>query len=141
MEKGCVVAVIFIVFCTISDVRTGKIPVLVILVFGLASVWLLITGNTGSWREILYALVPGMALLALSLCTGESIGYGDGLTVLVLGLLVGIMRCTAAVFTGFLLSAVWGLVLLVLNKANGKSRMPWIPFLAAGLGVTLFGTI
>lgn len=139
MEKEQITALLFVFICSVSDIRKKKIPLMVIIVFGTVSVLFLAAGEERPWKEALYALAPGMGLLALAFCTGEGIGYGDGFAVLVLGLLVGALWCLTAVFLGFFLCAVWSLFLLALKKVNGKSRLPFVPFLAVGLGVVLFG--
>lgn len=139
MEKEYVLALVFVISCALFDLKVKKIPSILLLGFGAVSVVFWLTAGTAGWKEAIYALVPGAAMLALGLCTKESIGYGDGFAVLVLGFLTGMVRCLAAVFIGFLLAAVCGLLLLALKKVNGKSRLPYMPFLAAGLGVVLYG--
>ena len=86
---------------------------------------------------MIYSLIPGAFLLAISLCTRESIGYGDGWTVLALGILLGLWKCFVVVFAGFLFSAIFSLILLVLRRVNGKSRLPFLPFITMGLGVVM----
>lgn len=131
-------AIIFIGICAIFDWRKMEIPAAVIYGFGAAAFAVVLLFIRPEASSLLYSLIPGMAMLALSMLTRESIGYGDGLAVVILGMLLGIRKCMAAVLTGFLLSAVFALILLIFHKVNGKSRMPYIPFLAAGLGVVLF---
>ncbi len=131
-------AAVFIIMCCIFDIRKKEIPVLLMAAFGLLSLIAAAVVQKPELYSFLYSLIPGAAMLGLSLCTRESIGYGDGVAVLVLGVLLGVGECAFAVLAGLFLSAIVGLVLLMLKKVRGESRMPFMPFLAAGLGVVFF---
>ena len=117
---------VFMAVCTITDIRKKEIPVAVVALSGLALLFYVIFGGKKQWMDILYSLMPGMLLLMLSYCTRESIGYGDGLVVLVIGICMGMGICIAAICAA---------ALLALRKAGGKSRIPFVPFLSVGLGV------
>ncbi len=136
MEMKWIIISVFMAVCTITDIRKKEIPVAVVALSGLALFFYVIFGEKKQWMDILYSLMPGMLLLMLSYCTRESIGYGDGLVVLVIGICMGMGICIAAV-TGLIISAICAAALLALRKAGGKSRIPFVPFLSVGLGVVL----
>lgn len=138
MQYEYIAAIIFILIGTIFDIKKKEIPILLIVIFGIVSIALAVRVENQNWQMVLFSLIPGATMLALSLCTRESIGYGDGFVVLVLGVLLGISKCLSCVFLGFFLSSVYSLLLLVFKKVNGKSRFPYMPFLAVGLGVAIF---
>lgn len=102
--------------------------------FGISAFIYTVICSDREWYYIMYGLVPGAFLLALSLCTRESIGYGDGWTISALGLLVGAKECVLIVFAGFIFSAVFSLIMLMLHRVNGKSRLPFLPFVTIGMG-------
>ncbi len=135
IEWKWIIISIFMVVCTVMDMRKKEIPAVIIVLFGLPLLCHMIFGNERQWIGLLYSLMPGMFLLMLSYCTKESIGYGDGLVVLVIGICMGTGICIAALAAGLMISAVCGMALLVFRKAGGKTRMPFVPFLSAGLGV------
>lgn len=133
VETGRFIAMMCMAVLTAADIKEKKIPVLYVLLFGMMACAYRIAAG-GEWMSVLYASIPGIFLLMVSFCTKESIGYGDGWSVLALGLFVGAEGCLAAVGIGLLLSALVSLVLLMLRKVNGKSRLPFLPFLTIGLG-------
>ncbi len=137
MEMKWIIISVFMAVCTITDIRKKEIPVAVVALSGLALLFYVIFGEKKQWMDILYSLMPGMLLLMLSYCTRESIGYGDGLVVLVIGICMGMGICIAAVTAGLIISAICAAALLALRKAGGKSRIPFVPFLSVGLGVVL----
>ncbi len=95
----------------------------------------------GFWRltaegEDLYmaaaALLPGCGLCLLAGLSDNKVGWGDGLCTLILGLLAGAGPCIFAVSAGMLLLSLLCIILLLSGKADRNSRMPFLPFLAAG---------
>ena len=124
MQIGWIIAVAGMAVLTITDIKEKKIPVATLILFGITAIIYRITEG-GKWIDIVYSAITGVFLLMVSFCTKESIGYGDGWTVLILGLLVGVEGCLATVCMGLLFSACVSLILLVLHKVNGKSRLPF----------------
>ena len=118
------ICLIFMTICVIVVALSG----------GCALLYTIILGEK-EWSEILYSLLPGACLLFLGLCTKESIGYGDGLAAMAVGMWIGWKGCIIAMISGFLLSSICALALLICKKVRGKSRIPFLPFLAVGLGV------
>lgn len=137
METGMewVISFIFIAICAAEDIRKKEVPVAILALFGILSLVYIGVWGKREWMDVIFSFIPGVSLLLLSLCTRESIGYGDGLVTFVLGILMGWEGCLAVVMIGLLSSAVTALVLLICRKAGGKSRIPFVPFLAVGLGV------
>lgn len=139
MQIKWMIAIAFMVVLTAIDIRKKQIPVIILFIFGVTAAFFIVRSGEREGISVVYSLIPGVFLLTLSLCTRESIGYGDGWTVLVLGLLLGLWDCVACVFVGLILSALFSLTLLVLRKVNGKSRLPFLPFITLGLGVVVVG--
>ena len=137
MNVKWIIAIIFMLILTVMDIRKKEISVLLLLIFGATVVFYVAVKGEREALSVIYSLIPGAFLLALSLCTRESIGYGDGWTMLVLGLLLGLWECLAVVFVGLVFSAIFSLVLLVLSRVNGKTRLPFLPFVSMGLGVVI----
>ncbi len=132
-----IIAIIFMLILTVMDIRKKEISVLLLVIFGATVVFYVAVKGEREALSVIYSLIPGAFLLALSLCTRESIGYGDGWTMLVLGLLLGLWECLAVIFVGLVFSAIFSLVLLVLRRVNGKTRLPFLPFVSMGLGVVI----
>lgn len=88
-----------------------------------------------SAAEWILAAMPGMVLLMLAWVTRENIGYGDGVSVLLLGGITGLRNCIAALCLSMLLLSLAGIVLLVLKRADRKTRIPYLPFLFAAEGI------
>lgn len=79
----------------------------------------------------LLAVMPGAGFLLLAFITREKIGYGDGLFLMVLGLLAGSQACVSELGIGLFFASLYSLFLWVVKKAKVDTRIPFIPFLGA----------
>lgn len=75
------------------------------------------------------ALMPGIGMVVLSFLTREKLGYADGIVVMILGLLRGLLICLQSLMIGLLLLLCFFLALILLKKANRKTTLPFVPFL------------
>ena len=136
--KGAVL--LFLSICTIFDIRKKEIPLI------LAGVGMMAAVGFTIWRirnesiyaaEILLSLLPGLFFLFTGWCTKEKVGYGDGILLLITGVMVGFNQCLAGLCISLFLSAFFGGLLLFLHKAQKNSRIPFVPFLTIGMGVCI----
>ena len=113
------------------DLKIRKIPVLPVVLLGvLCSLYRLWCGS--DFWELIVGTVPGLLLLGVSVCTKESIGLGDGMVLLVLGMFCGARRAVAILGMALVLAAVLAMVLLILKRAGRKTELPFLPCLCGG---------
>ena len=67
----------------------------------------------------------------------EGMGFGDVGLALCMGIYLGV-AVVPALFIGFLGGAVIGVVIVAASKGDGRTAIPFGPFLAAGAVVALF---
>ena len=79
---------------------------------------------------LLCDLLPGLFVMMIGLLTKEAIGYGDGWVLFAGGLAIGGAGAAAELMAGLILSALWSLGLLGSGRGTGKTRLPFVPFLA-----------
>lgn len=119
---------------TKQDLKEKRISVNKILFFAMLAVLYLFFSKNLIWQELCRRILPGMALLALSLLSRESIGYGDGAAVLVLGLWIGMKYTLMVVCVGILAAGIYSLFCLLRKDTDA---IPFIPFLLLGMEVVL----
>lgn len=134
-----IAALLFLVPCGIRDLRTRTVPAAWLAAGGLCA--LLVAGSRIRGGEIsiwnpLLGLSPGVLLLALSWLTEQQIGMADGIAACIIGVMLGSPAVYLALTVALLLSSGCGMVLLAAHRANRRTRLPWLPFLAAGVVVT-----
>ncbi|RJP32455.1 MAG: prepilin peptidase [Actinobacteria bacterium] len=77
-----------------------------------------------------------LGILALALPRG--MGMGDAKLAALTGIILGWRSEIIALFAGFFLGAIVGVLLMSLGKKGRKSRIPFGPFLSAGAIIALF---
>ena len=125
---------LFLAVLAAQDLKEKKVSTYKLLISAVLAIFYWVFTKQFSWPEILGCIVPGSMLLLLSLITKESIGYGDGMTVLVLGLWTGGWFAFYVFCIGTLLSGICAIVYLIRGK---KDTIPLIPFLLVGMEVVL----
>ncbi len=116
---------------SVMDVRVRRLPVWFLLAFGLGSVALILMADPADWQQKVIGVLLGGSLVLLGKWSG-CIGMADGIVVMILGFLYGGTGCGKLVMTAVLFSAVVAVVLIALHRADAKTRLPFLPFLAAG---------
>lgn len=128
------ISLLFLAGLSAGDIREKKIPVYSVAFFAVSAVLYRIVTGQFSWDELKWGMAPGWILLLLAFLTKESIGYGDGMMVLALGLWTGGWFALAVMCIGIMLSGVWGMVCIFRKKAE---PIPFVPFLLLGMEVAL----
>ncbi len=123
---------------SVQDIRKREIPVMVFAAAAVTGTLSVLLTMTDELQSAALSVIPGILLLAAAFLSREGIGYGDGLLVLLLGPVYGWMRLSAGICVAFLLTALVCVVLLVLRRVHRSSRLPFVPFLTAAMGVIHF---
>ncbi len=124
------------------DLEMRIIPDVVILPAALIGLPLMIAFGDGPWWEWPAAGVAAAAVLFLisevyyRLRHVEGMGLGDVKMALCMGVYLGV-AVVPALFIGFVSGAVVGVAVLGLRKADGKTAIPFGPFLAGGAIIAL----
>lgn len=135
-----------LVALSVIDIDTRKIPNRLLYPAGMAGALLLVTGSLldSDARDLVWAAVGaamGFAILfAIWLVAPGGMGYGDVRLAAYLGLHLGYLspgHVAVGLFVGFLLGAVSGIFLLVAGGRDGRTKIPFGPFLAMGAVVAV----
>lgn len=125
------ILLVFLVIHTVLDIRSHMVPVWSAMGFLAGGAAVALIGGE-SPLTLAAGMIPGAAMLLTGKLSGEAVGYGDGLAVLVTGCCLGLRETCGAVLSGLVLSAGWSILLMVTGKAGMKNEIPWIPFLLLG---------
>lgn len=118
---------VYLAINTISDIRKRKIRL------GISLLFLIIGVLWQIWQradkvELLLAMLPGICLIGLSVMTQQKIGFGDGVVIVVCGIYLGLGNTILLLMVSLMLSALTGVVMLLLKKASLHTELPWITF-------------
>lgn len=131
------ILLLYLILLSVSDWRERKVS-LVIVCGGVAvsfavNVFQLIrhTGN-GGWQilSMVSGMIPGICMLAVAYLTQKA-GYGDGLTLLTVGMSTGYKTCIMLWIVSLFFLSMTAVGMLCLRKADRNTKLPYLPFLTA----------
>lgn len=119
---------VFLVLNTIWDIRTKKLPVILLICFGMAGIIINIILPEYSIKELAFGIAIGVVLWNISYVTAGQIGNGDGLLFVVTGIFIGGMNNFVLLLWATVFCALAAGVLLLIKRVNKKDRIPFVPF-------------
>ncbi|MGN0348290.1 MAG: prepilin peptidase [Roseburia sp.] len=114
-----------------KDYREQKVYVQGMLGVGMLGILLQIVYQSPALFDMLAGAAIGVGVLVLAWLTKESIGFGDGIAVVVSGIFLGFWKNLELILAALFLAGVAALLLLVIKKRGRKYRVAFLPFLAA----------
>lgn len=116
------------------DLRWKRVPVWLLAVGGI--IVTVMSFCQYKWEikgtaELVWGWVPGALLLLMAVSTKKA-GIADGIVLLLLSMPLDYRECIISFVFSFLFMSFVSLLLLVLGKVKGNSKLPYLPFLLAG---------
>lgn len=110
------------------DLRYKAIPLVITACAGGMGLVLSVFGHR-TWRETLYALIPGVFCLIVARATRQAIGYGDGFLLCAMGMYLSCEALLSVCMTAFMIAGMAALGLFAFGRKKGKDAIPFVPFL------------
>ncbi len=120
------------------DMKNKELPVKFFVAFGMAGILYNKIYHYQSIASMVLGVCTGCIFLIIGWITKEAIGYGDGLGVLVLGIMEGAKGILPVLFAAFCLSGVYGLWRMFVMKGTREDTIPFFPFLFIGFIGVIF---
>lgn len=130
-EIGYIFGMGFLASGAVMDIQYRSVPGWMLLIQGILVLVYRIFFAEGSVFLWAAGGVVGIVFLLVSRWTREGLGYADSITILLLGVFLGVWELLAVLGTAFLLSGLAAMVCLVVSHWSKKKTMPFLPFLAA----------
>ena len=148
-----IICLILLIICSYTDLRERGISLVLLAASLISCVMLMVCvkifGNSceqmDSWliyepcpTGILCALIPGMLLFIICRATTGAIGVGDVYVMLLLGLMLGFGNTMTLLFVSMMITALYGICVMILKGTSRKESLPYMPFLLGGYVLMLF---
>ena len=117
---------------SIWDIRRREIPVYLIVGSMILSAVYLILGKETDYLLAAGGTVVGIVFLIISKVTEEGVGYGDSLSILVVGSYLGFWNILFVLSVSFFLLLCILIPFLWIKKMSKKCTLPFLPFLMGG---------
>lgn len=121
------------------DIDTKTIPnglVIYLLVVGALNC--IADNSSPLYGKLIGIFACGLPLLVIALVIRGGMGGGDVKFAFAAGLFLGWQHSLLALFIAFVTGAVFGLVYMLITKKDGKSPIPFAPFLSLGMVISMF---
>ena len=130
--------------CACADINAGIVPDLVVICIAVLGIvnFLFVEGfsTSGLIFRLIGIVCISVPMLAVSLLVKGAFGGGDIKLMAAAGLYLGWRLTVTGAFLGLFMAGFYGIYLLILKKADKKSKIKLAPFLAIGLALaSLFG--
>ena len=132
---------ILIITESIRDIKTHQISITFVSIIGIMGMITYMPFVKTDFISVFLGMVVGLSVLLVSFFSRQQIGYGDGLVALVLGPAFGIWTMLLGIVIAFFGSSIFSIILLLLKKAEKKTRIPFVPFITLGTAVACFAKI
>lgn len=128
----------FLIWGAWWDMKAGAFPTAGLAVFGAVGLAAALMERSKSLWDMAGGAAVGAVLLGISFLKPEQIGDGDGIFLLVTGILLGFWGNVALLFYSLLPMALLGVLYAAAGRPLRALRVPFAPFaLAAGLGMMI----
>lgn len=140
ISKVCEI-VFILIFITVAviDLLQKKIYWIFPLGIGIGGILVSILIEGRSIMDIFWAVLPGLAALLIARLTKEQLGYGDAVMLIALGCLISVGRVLSIIMMGLFFAGIAALVMMIVLKKKAQYEIPFMPFLAAGYVLTMYG--
>lgn len=125
---------IWLVILGYVDFRKKEIPLWFSILGGMIGVVICIVEGR-DFFDILFACLPGTLAMIFSWMTRETIGYGDGIVLLIMGIYLPVSQLLSIGMLAFFIAGIIALLLLTVFHKKGTYRIPFIPFLSIAYGI------
>lgn len=85
-----------------------------------------------------YGVMALLAIFGKMIFKRDALGWGDVKYIAAIGACIGLKGCFFSLLFGSLFGALFGLIMITRKKANGKTALPFGPFLATGTYIWMF---
>ena len=132
------IMLLFLLWCSISDLRTKKIPTVLLIIMSLTVIMIRLIFIRQEIAGMAGGALMGAIFWLISKYTSRAIGYGDSWLLGNMGIYLGGISMLEVATTAFFLTGLVSLAGIVIKQWKKNVTVPFAPFLtAAYLGVIM----
>ena len=127
-----VLVFIVLVIEAVKDFRKKEVNIPVLGILVAAAMVMFFLGKDISVSNAIIGLAEGLLLILVSIMTKGQIGIGDGILLAACGLMLGGKDNMVMFFFACLSSAIASVLIMIIKKADKKTKIPFVPFMIPG---------
>lgn len=127
-----ILEIMFLTWESLEDLKCQKLSVYSLGLFMTLGFAVRIFYQKTSIREIIIGMTVGLIVILIAKLTGEAIGYGDGMVILITGIYSGMKMTVCTLFLAFLVMMAVAAVLIWRRGFHYNARLPFVPCILLG---------
>lgn len=124
--------------CSLRDVRYKSLQTWILLLCAIAGLWLHLYFGRLVLADMAGGMAVGAALYGCAHFSGEKIGKGDALLVMVCGIFLGLWPTLLLLWLALFLASLFGVCVMKIKHFGRGFEMPFVPFLLIGYVLCLY---
>ena len=128
-----------LLFTGYKDWKEQKVSLEILILGGTAGIVIGTVCKEPGAKEMICGAILGGLVLALALISKEAVGIGDGIILIVSGIILGYRALLELILISLMLTGTVALFLIVVKRKWRTYRLPFIPFLLAAYLLYLAG--
>ena len=104
-----------------SDIRKKEISLWIVICMAFLSLSdgaIALFNGKRTIEDLTICLIPGAVMMLLALLSRQSMGYGDGVIILVIGMTFGISKLAVGIAIALFTSGIMSILLITIRKAK-----------------------
>lgn len=118
---------IFLLWESVEDIKSRKLSIYPLGVFCMAGIFLRLFYEKGGMTDMLCGMSMGIIMLVLAKVTGEAIGYGDGMVILICGIYSGWKETLLILYFAFVLVMIFSFGAIIRKGFCRDMSIPFVP--------------
>lgn len=131
------IVLFMLIVCSKEDILHRRIRVRWLIYFAIAGFLYQMLIKKQSLPVLLLGMVPGFVILIFSVVSHGSIGMGDGMLLMAIGIYLGVVPTVWLIVYAVFISAFCALFLQFVKKKDKDYEMPFVPFLLAAFFINI----
>ena len=127
-----VFVLIVLIIEAVTDFKKKEVNIIFPILLAAAAVVMLFFSKDISLINAIIGIAEGLLLILISVLTKGQIGLGDGILLAACGLMLGGRDNLIMFFFACLSSAVVSALIMIIKKADKKTKIPFVPFMIPG---------
>ena len=119
----------------ILDIKKREVSVLVVLLMAIFEVGYKFYYDLILFPKCILSIIPGLVMIIISFFSDQSIGYGDGLLVMCLGLYMMVDQILFMGIISVTIAGVFAIILVIFGHKKKNYEIPFVPFMVIGYGM------
>lgn len=130
-----ILTLFYMIFASYYDIKFKRLPFILIITFSI--IFLIFQSLIAKEQLNIIAFIPGLVMLLIFLFMPNSLGLGDALVIISLGILISLQEIICVIFFSLFFVCITGVIIFAKNR-NKKQALPFIPFMLFAFLFTKF---